>query len=145
MRWTVLFIFTIVVLSSHAFARDCDRWGYCRNPEMYRARDTYIPPPVYSGINCWAGAQRLLWVRSRSCLQPISLQNHSVSVRVLWHLQSQTQGVVDGHLSTNVLPPVKAGPAKCCTTWIDGGGGPGLAVEPFQDIGAIFRPQVRDL
>lgn len=80
--------------------------------------------PVYSGINCWAGALRLLWVRSRSCLQPISLQNHSVSVRVLWHLQSQTQGVVDGHLSTNVLPPVKAGPAKCCTTWIDGGGGP---------------------
>jgi hypothetical protein len=78
---------------------------------------------VYSGINRWAGA-RLLWVRSRSCLQPISLQNHSVSVRVLWHLQRQTQGVVDGHLSTNVRPPVKAGPAKCCAPWIDGGDGP---------------------
>ena len=49
MRWTVLFIFTIVALSSHAFARDCDRWGYCRNPEMYRARDTYIPPPFIPG------------------------------------------------------------------------------------------------
>src|SRR6266404_2799724 len=78
--------------------------------------------PVYSGINCWAGARRLLWVRSRSCLQPISLQNHSVSVRVLWHLQSQTQGVVDGQQMFG--PRLKAGPVKCCTTWIDGGGGP---------------------
>ena len=28
------------------------------------------------------------------------------------------------HLSANVRPPAKAGPAKCCATWIDGGGGP---------------------
>ncbi len=47
MRWTVLIF--IVALSSHAFARDCDRWGYCRNSEMYRARDTYIPPPFTPG------------------------------------------------------------------------------------------------
>src|SRR6266849_3346342 len=29
-----------------------------------------------------------------------------------------------GRWPTNVRPPVKAGPVKCYTTWIDGGGGP---------------------
>ena len=45
MRWTVLFIFTIVALSSHeTFARDCDGQGHCRKSQMYRTTATYLPP-----------------------------------------------------------------------------------------------------